>query len=84
MQNPMLQALKNQPNNNLSQIKSMMNMVKSAGNPQAMLQTLIQNNPQMRQVMTLINQSGGDPKAAFYKLAQEKGIDPQQILDMLK
>lgn len=84
MQNPMLQALKNQPSNNLSQIKSMMNMVKSAGNPQAMLQTLIQNNPQMRQVMTLINQSGGDPKAAFYKLAQEKGIDPQQILDMLK
>ena len=84
MQNPMLQALKNQPSNNLSQIKSMMNMVKSAGNPQAMLQTLIQNNPQMGQVMTLINQSGGDPKAAFYKLAQEKGIDPQQILDMLK
>ena len=84
MQNPMLQALKNQPNNNLNQIKSMMNMVKSAGNPQAMLQALVQNNPQMRQVMTLINQSGGDPKTAFYKLAQEKGVDPQQILDMLK
>lgn len=85
MQNPVLQALRSQPaNNNLSQIKSMMNMVRSAGNPQAMLQSMIQNNPQMRQVMTLINQSGGDPKAAFYKLAQEKGIDPQQILDMLK
>lgn len=84
MQNPMLQALKNQPNNNLNQIKSMMNMVKSAGNPQAMLQALVQNNPQMRQVMTLINQSGGDPKTAFYRLAQEKGVDPQQILDMLK
>lgn len=84
MQNPMLQALKNQPNNNLNQIKSMMNMIKSAGNPQAMLQALVQNNPQMRQVMTLINQSGGDPKTAFYKLAQEKGVDPQQILDMLK
>ena len=84
MQNPMLQALKNQPNNSLSQIKSMMSMVRSAGNPQAMLQSMLQNNPQMRQVMTLINQSGGDPKAAFYKLAQEKGIDPQQILDMLK
>lgn len=84
MQNPMLQALKSQPNNNLSQIKSMLNMVRSAGNPQAMFQSMIQNNPQMRQVMDLINQSGGDPKAAFYKLAQEKGIDPQQILDMLK
>lgn len=85
MQNPMLQALKSQPaNNNLSQIKNMMNMIRSARNPQAMLQSMMQNNPQMRQVMDLINQSGGDPKAAFYKLAQEKGIDPQQILDMLK
>ena len=85
MQNPMLQALRSQPvNNNLSQIKNMMNMVRSAGNPQLMLQQMAQNNPQMRQVMDLINQSGGDPKAAFYKLAQEKGIDPQQILDMLK
>ena len=81
----MLQALRSQPaNNNLSQIKNMMNMVRFAGNPQAMLQSMIQNNPQMRQVMDLINQSGGDPKAAFYKLAQEKGIDAQQILDMLK
>lgn len=85
MQNPMLQALRSQPvNNNLSQIKNMMNMIRSARNPQAMLQSMMQNNPQMRQVMDLINQSGGDPKAAFYKLAQEKGIDPQQILDMLK
>ena len=85
MQNPMLQALRSQPvNNNLSQIKNMMNMIRSARNPQAMLQAMMQNNPQMRQVMDLISQSGGDPKAAFYKLAQEKGIDPQQILDMLK
>jgi len=85
MQNPMLQALRSQPaNNNLNQIKNMMNMIRSAGNPQLMLQQMAQNNPQLRQVMNLINQSGGDPKAAFYKLAQEKGIDPQQILDMLK
>ena len=85
MQNPMLQALRSQPvNNNLSQIKNMMNMIRSARNPQAMLQSMMQNNPQMRQVIDLISQSGGDPKAAFYKLAQEKGIDPQQILDMLK
>ena len=84
MQNPVLQALKSQPNNNLSQIKSMMNMVRSAGNPQAMLQSMIQTNPQMRQVMNIVNQSGGDPRAAFYRLAQEKGVDPQQILDLLK
>lgn len=84
MQNPMLQALKSQPNNNLSQIKSMLNMVRSVGNPQAMLQSIMQNNPQMQEIMGLVNQYGGDPKTAFYKLAQEKGVDPQQILNMLK
>lgn len=84
-QNPMLQALKNSPvNNNLSQIKQMMNIVQSAGNPQAMLQSIAQNNPQMKQVIDIVGQSGGDPKAAFYKMAEEKGVDPEQILSMLK
>lgn len=81
----MLQVLKSsQANNNLSQIKQMMNMVRSAGNPQAMLQSMVQNNPQMRQVMDIVNQSGGDPKTAFYKMAEEKGVDPDQVLSMLK
>ena len=85
MQNPMLQALRDTPvNSNLSQIKQMMNMVRSAGNPQAMLQSIAQNNPQMKQVMNIVNQSGGDPKAAFYKMAEEKGINPDQVLSMLR
>lgn len=84
MQNPMLQALRNNPTNNLSQIKSMMNMVRSAGNPQAMLQSMVQNNPQMKQVMDLVSQAGGDPKTAFYRMAGEKGVDPDQILSLLK
>ena len=85
MQNPMLQALRSTPaNNNLMQIKQMMNMVRSAGNPQAMLQSMVQNNPQMKQVMDIVNQSGGDPKAAFYKMAEEKGVNPDQVLSMLR
>ena len=85
MQNPMLQALKSSPiNNNLNQIKQMMNMVKSAGNPQAMLQSMAQSNPQMKQVLNFIGQSGGDPKTAFYKMAEEKGVDPEEILSMLR
>ena len=61
-----------------------MNMVRSAGNPQAMLQSMVQNNPQMQQVMNIVNQAGGDPKTAFYKMAEEKGVDPEQILSMLR
>jgi hypothetical protein len=49
-----------------------------------MMQQLIGQNPQMQQVMQIINQNGGDPKAAFYNLAKQKGIDPDEILSMLK
>lgn len=86
MQNPILQALKSSSpvNSNLGQIKNMMNMVRSAGNPQAMLQSLAQNNPQVKQVLDLVNQSGGDPKSAFYKMAQDRGVDPEQILSLLR
>ena len=62
----------------------MMNIVRSAQNPQAMLNQMIQNNPQMKQVMDLVNQSGGDPKTAFYQMAEAKGVDPEQILAMLR
>ena len=44
----------------------------------------MQTNPQIKYVMDLVNQNGGDPKAAFYKLAEEKGIDPNEIINILK
>jgi len=68
----------------MNQVQQMFNMVKSAQNPNAMLNQLIQTNPQMREVMNYVNQNGGDPKQAFYKMAQEKGVDPNTILNQLK
>lgn len=79
--NPIIQNLGNQ---NLSQIKSMVNMIKSASNPQAMLNQLMQTNPQMRGVMDYVNRNGGDPKRAFYTMAQQKGVDPNEILKMFR
>ena len=61
-----------------------MGMVNGAQNPQAMIQQLAMNNPQMRQVMSVINENGGDPQKAFYALAEKRGVDPQEILNMLK
>ena len=68
----------------IQQIKNMMQMLSGNNNPQAMLQMLAAQNPQLRQVLDYVQQSGGDPKEAFYKLAQERGIDPNQIINMLK
>ena len=69
---------------NLQPIKQMLGMVRSASNPQAMMNMLMQNNPNLRQAMDLVQQSGGDPQKAFYALCEQKGVDPQRILDALK
>ena len=43
-----------------------------------------QKNPQIQQAIDYVNSNGGDPKAAFEKLAAEKGIDPAEIEKMFK
>ena len=68
----------------MSRVKQMMGMINSSGNPQMMMNQMLTGNPQFKQVMDLINQSGGDPKKAFYALAEQKGVDPNDILSMLK
>ena len=70
--------------NNLSQIKNMMNALKTAKNPQAVLQLLALKNPQLKNVLDYINQHGGDPEKAFYEMAKEKGVNPEEILKMLQ
>ena len=66
------------------QIRQMISMVKASGNPQALLNQLIQMNPNMKQVMEIVRQYGGDAEKAFYAMAEQKGIDPNEILDLLK
>ena len=87
--NPMLNLLNQseglqQRLKSLNQIKDMMNRIRYADNPQALLLQMIQQNPQLQQVMNYINQNGGDPKQAFYKMAEEKGTNPDDILKLLK
>lgn len=81
---PILQALQGRSNQGLGQIRQMMDMVRSSGNPQAMISQLAQSNPQLQNVMQLVTQAGGDPKKAFYQLAQQRGVNPDEILNMLK
>ena len=68
-------------NNN---VKQMANMMKASRNPQAMLNQLAQNNPQAKELVNLLNSSNKSPKELFYQMAQEKGVDPNEILGMLR
>lgn len=70
--------------NNLDQIKRMMNFVRYSQNPRMALESMIQSNPQIQNVMDIVRQNGGDAKTAFYNLAKQKGVDPNEILNMLR
>ena len=68
----------------IAPIKNAMNMVRSAGNPQMMLQQLLGNNPQYAQIMNIIQQNGGDARTAFYRTAEQMGVNADDILNALK
>lgn len=76
--NPLLSGIMN------PQIKQLMQTVQMASNPQTAIQQLMSTNPAMKQAIEYVNANGGDPKEAFYKLAQEKGVNPDDILNSLK
>lgn len=76
--NPMLQNL------NQSGLKNALQMVKAARDPYAMLNRIAAQNPGMKNAIDYVKANGGDAKAAFYKMAQEKGIDPESILSQLR
>ena len=79
-----LQQLNGSAVPNLAPVRQMMQMVRGAQNPNAMLQMMAQQNPQLQQAMSVVQQAGGDPQKAFYALCKQRGVDPQQILNALK
>ena len=64
--------------------KQMMNVVKTAQNPVAMLNELEMRNPQLKQAMDLIAQCGGDTDKAIRTVAEQNRFDPKEIVDMFK
>lgn len=64
-------------------LRNMMQMFRASKNPQAFVQMMLANSPNSAGIMQLVNQNGGDPKAAFYALAKQRGIDPEVFLKSL-
>ena len=63
----------------------MIGALRNAGNPQAVLQQMMQQrSPQLAQAMDLIQRHGGDARAAFRQLAAEKGLSPEEIEDITR
>jgi beta-N-acetylglucosaminidase len=73
-----------QSNGQLNQIKQMANMLKGSKNPMQLLQMATQQNPQVSQVMNMLRGSGMSAKDMFYNVAQQRGINPDDIINNLK
>ena len=55
-------------------------MIQSGGNPQQLINQIVNQNPKFKNIMNNIN--GKDPnqlKDMFYSMCKEKGINPQDI-----
>lgn len=58
--------------------------IQSARNPEAALQSMAQTNPQLGEVLKMINQNGGNAEKLYYAKCQEKNIDPNIIINQVK
>jgi hypothetical protein len=68
-------------NNNLN---NLVNLMKGAKNPQALIQQIATQNPQMRTILNMVQNNGRNPKDLFYDIAKQKGVNPDDILNLLK
>ena len=66
----------------IQQIKFMMKQMQALQNPNMAIQQMAQSNPQMQQVMHMCQ--GQNPKDIFYSMCKQRGVDPNEILNMLK
>ena len=56
----------------------MVQTIKAMKNPEMMIKQM----PQYKEIENLIKENGGDAKSAFYNLANQMGIDPDEIINL--
>ena len=73
----------NRTTGKLDEIKKVIGTLKASKNPAELIKSMIAQNPAYKNALEYIQANGGDPKAAFEKLAREQGIDPGEISHMI-
>ena len=81
MANPMMQIL---GASRVAPLKQMFDTVRTAGNPQAMMDQMLRSNPNYSRALELVRQNNGDAQKAFYDLANQYGVNPNEIINSLK
>lgn len=76
--------LANMMNGGNNPIMQMANILKSGGNPSALLNQLMQNNPQMQQYAQMMNGRSPEQLGEMVRnVAKERGADLGQIMNQL-
>lgn len=65
-------------------LMQMIQMLKGGGNPQAIFQQMASKNPQMQQIMNMVNSKSTSEMSEMMKnAAQERGVDLGQLASQL-
>lgn len=70
-------------NPGIQQVLKMKQTIQAAQNPQQALNQMLMNNPQIANAIQFIKNNGGDPKTAFLNYANQLGVNPQEIINLL-
>lgn len=69
--------------NRIGQMKSMYQAFQNAKNPMALFQQMAMRNPQFQPVIKMMQQ-GMNPNQIFESVCKERGINPQEFINMFK
>lgn len=68
----------------IQQIKNMMSAVQMSVDPNAALANIINQNPNLKNLVMLAKSNGANLQQIFYTLAQQKGVNPNDIINALR
>jgi hypothetical protein len=83
--NPLLSMMGGSGNNPMAammQAMSVVNQIRQTGNPQAAINAMAQQNPNIKKAMDMCK--GKNPEQVFNQMCQQNGMDPGQLTGMMK
>lgn len=82
--NSLYQQLNKSPSSQNNSVVNVFKSLRTMSNPTEALNTMVRNNPRFKSVLNMMHTSKMSPKDLFYTLAQQKGVDPESILNQFK
>lgn len=55
-----------------------------SANPQMALQNIVNQNPNLQNILNLANSNGANLQQVFYNMAKQKGVNPEDVINALR